>query len=104
MIKPGKVAGFAPTRGLDVTVPADNKPQLEAERILKLLPALGLRRGRLSPASTFARNEERAAAHGAGASQYRARPAQTADRPAHQRANPPALARPSMLCRNWPPG
>lgn len=62
MIKPGKVAGFAPTKGLDVTVPADNKPQLEAERILKLLPALGLRRGKLSPASTFARNEERAAA------------------------------------------
>lgn len=62
MIKPGKVAGFAPTKGLDVTVPADNKPQLEAERILKLLPALGLRRGKLSPASTFPRNEERAAA------------------------------------------
>ena len=33
MIKPGKGGRLCADQGLDVTVPADNKPRLEAERI-----------------------------------------------------------------------
>ena len=102
MIKPGKVARLCADQGPGCHRAGDNKPQLGRAhpRCCRRWACAGqaIASQHLCPATKNA-----CRAHGAGASQYRARPAQTADG-LHISARKPASAgRPSALS-NWPLG